>query len=360
MQNTNSKMSDRRIQRNTFFVLLISITVAFFWVMLPFAAALFWALVLAIIFSPINQRFLRRMPRRHNVAALLTMLLILFLVILPLTLITLSLVKEIGLVYQQVQSGELDFPAYFRQVVKAMPEWMSQLLARMDLLDLSTLTSRVGTGALQGSQQIATRVLGIGQNTLDFVVSFGLMLYVLFFLVRDGHALVGQVRRALPLEARYKSYLFEKFTTVIRATVKGNIAVAATQGALGGFMFAFLGIQGALLWGVVMAVLSLLPAVGAAIVWLPVSVYLLLTGSIIKGVSLIAFGVLVIGLVDNVLRPILVGKDTEIPDYVVLISTLGGIALFGLSGFVVGPVIAGLFISGWALYAQSPEAQDPR
>ncbi len=350
-------MSDRRIQRNTFLILLIAVSLAFGWVLLPFAGAIFWALVLAILFSPINQRCLRRVGGRRNLAAVLTLLVCLLLVILPLTLVTLSLVKEASAVYQQIQSGELDFLAYFKQMVAAMPQWLHGMLADMDLLDLSSLQQRVGAGALQGSQQIASRVLGIGQNTLEFLIGFGLMLYVFFFLLRDGPGLVEQVRRALPLEAGHKSYLFEKFTTVVRATVKGNIAVAAVQGALGGLMFAFLGIQGAVLWGVVMALLSLLPAVGAAIVWLPVALYLILTGFLIKGVLLLAFGVLVIGLVDNLLRPILVGKDTEMPDYLVLVSTLGGISLFGLSGFVVGPMIAALFISVWDLYSNAPRDQ---
>ena len=153
----------------------------------------------------------------------------------------------------------------------------------------------------------------------------------------------------------HKRHLFAKFTTVVRATVKGNIAVAAMQGALGGAIFSFLDIQGALLWGFVMAFLSLLPAVGAGLIWAPVAIYFLLTGSLWQGITLIAFGVLVIGLVDNVLRPILVGKDTQIPDYVVLISTLGGMVLFGLNGFVIGPVIAAIFIAAWDLFSAPNE-----
>jgi predicted PurR-regulated permease PerM len=131
--------------------------------------------------------------------------------------------------------------------------------------------------------------------------------------------------------------------------------VAAIQGTLGGVIFSFLGIQGALLWGFVMAFLSLLPAIGAALIWAPVAIYFLLTGAIWQGITLIAFGVLVIGMVDNVLRPILVGQDTRIPDYVVLISTLGGMVLFGLNGFVIGPVIAALFIAAWDLFSTTGE-----
>ncbi len=213
----------------------------------------------------------------------------------------------------------------------------------------------LSNGALQGSQLIATEALNMGQNTFHFIISFGIMLYLLFFLLRDGTILSTKIKQAIPLSMEYKRHLFSKFTTVVRATVKGNIAVAAIQGTLGGVMFSFLGIRGALLWGVVMAFLSLVPAVGAGLIWAPVAIYFLLTGALWQGITLVAFGVLVIGMVDNVLRPILVGKDTQLPDYVVLISTLGGMVVFGLNGFVIGPVIAALFISGWDLFSSSRE-----
>ncbi len=138
---------------------------------------------------------------------------------------------------------------------------------------------------------------------------------------------------------------------MIRATVKGNIAVAALQGALGGVAFWVLDVHAPVLWAVVMAFLSLLPAVGAGLIWLPLALYLLATGDIGAGLGLIAYGVLVIGLVDNLLRPLLVGKDIKMPDYLVLISTLGGMAVFGINGFVVGPLIAAMFIAVWDIVA---------
>ena len=183
------------------------------------------------------------------------------------------------------------------------------------------------------------------------------MLYLLFFLLLDGSALVMRIKDAVPLNAEVKRKLSAKFTTVIRATVKGNIVVALIQGALGGLILWVLGVHAPVLWGTLMAFLSLLPAVGAAMVWLPVAIYFLATGAIVQGVVLIAFGVLVIGLVDNILRPILVGKDTRMPDYVVLVSTLGGMALFGLNGFVIGPVIAAMFMAAWDLFARARQAQ---
>jgi predicted PurR-regulated permease PerM len=147
--------------------------------------------------------------------------------------------------------------------------------------------------------------------------------------------------------------LVGRFTTVIRATVKGTVVVAAVQGALGGLMFWLLGIQASLLWGAVMAILSLLPAVGAALIWVPTSLYLLATGGVWQGVALIAYGVFVISTVDNFLRPLLVGKDTRMPDYLVLVSTLGGLAVFGVNGLVIGPVIAAMFIVAWDLFRTS-------
>lgn len=215
------------------------------------------------------------------------------------------------------------------------------------------MLQQLSSAVTHGSQAIATQVLNIGQNTFDFMVSFVVMLYLLFFLLRDGVGLARRIRDAIPLATDHKRELFGKFATVIRATVKGNILVAMSQGALGGLIFAFLGIPGAVLWGVVMAVLSLLPAVGASLVWGPVALYFFSTGAIWQGTVLTAFGLLVIGLVDNILRPILVGKDTKMPDYLVLLSTLGGLAVFGLNGFVIGPVIAAMFMAVWGIFAPS-------
>ena len=179
------------------------------------------------------------------------------------------------------------------------------------------------------------------------------MLYLLFFLLRDEDALFKRIRDAIPLHAEQQAAFLLKFTTVIRATVKGDMLVALLQGTLGGLIFWFLGISAPLLWAVVMAFFSLVPAIGAGLIWIPVAVYLLATGAIWQGMVLIAFGALIIGLVDNFLRPILVGKDTKMPDYVVLISTLGGIATFGLNGFVIGPVIAAMFIAAWDIFSAS-------
>ncbi|WP_151636203.1 AI-2E family transporter [Noviherbaspirillum aerium] len=348
-------MNNPQLQQKTFYILLIAVSIAFVWILIPFYGAVFWAAVLSILFAPFYRRLLYAMKQRRNLAALATLALSLVIVFLPLTLITASFVREGSIIYERIRSGQLDFGAYFQQAINAMPSWMVGWLDRFGLGDISSLFERLSAAVAQGSQVIATQALSIGQNTFDFLVSFGVMLYLLFFLLRDGALLSARIKQAIPLSAEHKRSLLGKFTTVIRATVKGNIAVAATQGALGGLMFWFLGIQGPILWGTLMAFLSLLPAVGAALIWAPVAIFFLLTGAIWQGVTLIVFGVVVIGLVDNILRPLLVGKDTQMPDYVVLVSTLGGMGLFGLNGFVIGPVIAAMFIAVWDLFSSAKE-----
>jgi predicted PurR-regulated permease PerM len=347
----------RALEDKAFLFLIISVSLAFAWILWPFYGALLWGTVFAILFAPLNRRLSRTMRQRRSLAALATLTIILVMVILPLTLIIAALLEEAASVYKMIQAGEINFGRYFQQVYEALPSWAVSLLDRFNLKNIGAVQERLSAGLMKGSQFLAARAITVGQNTFNFVLSLFVMLYLLFFLLRDGDNLTRLIKDAVPLRREQQHQLFNKFTIVIRATVKGSIVVAVLQGALGGLIFWFLGINAPLLWGVLMAILSLLPAVGTALVWLPVAVYFLATGAIWQGLVLIAFGVLVIGLVDNVVRPILVGKDTKMPDYVVLISTLGGLAVFGINGFVVGPLIAAMFMATWDIFSASREAE---
>ena len=343
------------LENKAFVLVLVAVTLAFGWILWPFYGAVFWGVVMAILFSPLFRRLLKAMPERRTLAALATLLVFLVIVILPMTLITGMLVKEGNGLYLRIQSGELNFGKLFGQIVAVLPSWITNLLDRFGLGNLADLQNLIGTRLAAGSQAVATQALNIGQNAFDFVVSFFIMLYLMFFLLRDGASLTRRMRDAIPLDAVTKRKLFNKFTTVVRATVKGNVLMAFAQGVLGGLAFWFLDIHATVLWAVLMAFLSLLPAVGAALVWVPVAAYFLATGAVWEGVALTLWGVLVIGMVDNVLRPVLVGKDTKMPDYVVLISTLGGIGVFGLNGFVIGPVIAAMFMAVWDIFSNNME-----
>lgn len=334
-------------------VLLVAVSLAMAWILQPFYGPILWGSIIALLFAPLHHRLLRRLPQRRTMAALVTLLVVLVLVILPMGLITAALAREAAGFYQRLQSGEINPSQYFHGVFDALPAWVTAWLDRFGLADFSTLQARLTAALAQGSQFIATQALSIGQNTFAFIVDLFITLYLAFFLIRDGDRLARTLRHAIPLAPAHQKELLGKFAVVIRATVKGNLLVAALQGLLGGLAFWFLGINAALLWAVLMAFLSLLPAIGAALVWLPVALYFLVTGALWQGLALTAWGVLVIGLVDNLLRPLLVGKDTRMPDYVVLISTLGGMAVFGINGFVLGPAIAAMFIAVWHIHGST-------
>ena len=344
-------MKSTVLHHRVFLLLLCIVTAGFLLILWPCFGAVFWGVALAVLFAPLHQRLLARMPRKPTLAALATLALCLVIVILPLVLIGASLVREAAFIYENLSSGEINVGAYFQQIMSALPGWATHALDGLGLASVIDIQDKLSSVAVQASKVVATQAVGIGQNTLGFLVSFAVMLYLLFFLLRDGAQLARRIRYVFPLEPAHKTALASKFTTVVRATIKGNLAVAMAQGALGGLIFWLLGIQGPVLWAVVMAFLSLLPAVGAGLIWGPVALYFFATGDIVKGSILAAYGVLVIGLVDNVLRPLLVGKDTKMPDYLVLISTLGGMALFGLNGFVIGPLIAAMFIAVWDIFA---------
>lgn len=340
----------RDLDEKSFLLLLVAVSLAFAWILWPFSSAILWGTVLAVVFAPVYRRLMRSIGHRQNIAALATVAIILLIVILPLTVIGMLVFQEAAGVYAKIQTGEIDFGRILRQFSEAVPGWVAGLLDHFALTDLVGVQDRLSAGLARGSQFIAGQALNIGHNMFDFVVSLFVALYLLFFLLRDGDALIARLRDAIPLRGDQRRALFTRFAAVIRAIVKGTVVVAAVQGALGGLMFWFLGVQAALLWGVVMAILSLLPAIGAALIWVPVSFYLLATGAMWHGIALLVFGVLVISMVDNFLRPVLVGGDTRIPDYLVLLSTLGGIAIFGIDGLVIGPVIAAMFIVAWDLF----------
>ena len=331
-------------------VFLVLASLALGSILLPFYAAIMWGLILSLLFTPFHRWLLPRVGHRPTVSALCTLMLVLLIVILPLTLVMVLLAQEVAWLYQSLQSGAIDPALYFHRAFNRLPDWVGAILDRFGLVNFATLQRRLTAAVAQGSQFAATQVLTIGQNTFEFAVSLCIALYLAFFLIRDGDKTVRAIGRMIPLAPVHRQKLWHKFATVVRATVKGNLLVALIQGALGGLAFWFLGVSGALLWAVLMAAFSLLPAIGAALVWLPVALYFLGTGALWQGLALTAYGVLVIGLVDNLLRPVLVGKDTRMPDYVVMITTVGGMAVFGINGFVLGPLIAAMFMSVWHIF----------
>ena len=336
-----------RLERSTFFIMLIVVTLAFGWLMTPFASPIFWAIVFSLIFYPLQERLLHHLGDRKNLSAALTLLAGLIVAVIPILIFFFIISEDVKKLAMHIADNGIDINSYVEQASQHFPQ-LNHLLDKFGI-DESSLKKSAQNFIKKTDAAVAKNTMLFGQSTIIFFTQFGLMLYLAFFLLRDGKRIIAHMLHAFPLSSEYETKLSQKFYQVVQATVKGNIVIAILQGGLGGVFFWILGIPQVLIWTAAMIFTSLIPAIGCTILWGPVALYLLVSGDYIKGVSLIAYGVLVIGLVDNFVRPIIVGKDTKMPDYVILFSTLGGLSLFGVDGFVAGPLLAALFIVLWSI-----------
>ena len=348
----------RTSEDRSFLVWLAVITLAFGWLLWPFSGAVLWATLLAIIFAPFYRRCLEKLPGWRNLVALFTVIVVVVIVLIPVGVVIASLVDQGGELVQRFQNGEINLAHPLQLLKAALPDWTASMSDRLAAIDLTALKERLSSLLVPAGQQLAGHAINIGQLTLEFVASLLVMLYLLFFFLRDGDELNLRIRSALPLRPSHTAEILDAFTLAVRGTIKGIILVALIQGALGGVIFWMLGLTAPLLAGAVMALLSLLPVLGSALVWGPAALYLLLAGAVTKGIILLAFGTFVIGLADNFLRPILVGQSIQMPSYVVLLATLGGLAIFGANGFVIGPLVAAMFLTAWHIFVGSKEPQE--
>lgn len=337
-------MRAQSIENTFFYVLLALTTLAFLWLIRLYLEPLFWATVLAVIFEPLYRRWLGVTRDRPSLSAVLTLLTILIVVLLPIAFVGVSLTRESLLLYDRLTSGDLD-PVGLLQRIPIPERLLEQLDLRRD-----DIIQRVVGYAGTATQFIGSRLLSFGQNVLKFILALGIMFYVAFFFFRDGAKLTAKIVRMMPLGDARERQLLTNFANVARATIKGTLVVGVVQGTIGGVLFWIAGITAPIFWGSLMTVFSIVPAVGTVIVWLPAGLIMLLTGHVWQGIVVLAGGAVVISLVDNILRPILVGKDTKLPDALVLLTTLGGLAVFGISGIVAGPIIGAFFVAVWQMF----------
>ena len=329
--------------------LLIGVTLGLGLVVWPFLGSIFWSVVLAIVFAPLHDVLLLRLGQRKTAAALSTLALAVAGVGIPATIVATLVVRQGTALYAAIASGRLDVGGSLQQAAATLPRWVLTALDSLGLGDLAAVQAKLVDSAGAASRFAATHLLRLGVNSFSFALSIAVMLYLLFFMLRDGRALAQRIDAAVPLPPRDKRMLRVSFVNVIRATIKGGIVMAAIQGGLGGLVLGGLGIAAPVLWGVVFGLLSILPAVGAGVLWVPIALYFVITGAFLKAILLTLFGSVALTVIDNVVRPILVGRQTHLPGYLVLVSTLGGVAVFGLNGVVVGPAAAAMFIAAWDL-----------
>ncbi|WP_229839478.1 AI-2E family transporter [Sphingomonas glacialis] len=331
---------------------MTAISVGLVLVVSSFLGALLWSALAAILFQPLYQRLLGYWPGRRNRAALVALLIITVAIVLPSLIVSSMVVDQAAGVYTQIRSGQINIASYFEKIHDALPIRLQQMLDSAGFGSFERAQTQVVEAVSNSASLLAGRALSIGANAAAFLLAFGVGLYVTFFLLRDGERLGPAIVRGLPLEQSVATRIADQFVSVARATIKGSVVVALVQGALGAATFWIVGLPAALLWGVLMAIAALLPAIGPTIIWAPVAVYLLATSAYWQAGVVVASGMLVIGLADNILRPMLVGRDTGIPDWLVLVTTLGGVELVGLSGIVVGPIAGALFITGWSILTE--------
>ena len=342
-----SRTAQEIVRRSLFWLIVGGLTVWFFNLVQSLLMPVFWAVVLAIVFAPLRRWLSARLPHREALVATITTIIIMLSVILPLTLVGIAVANQVSQLYARFSSGELDPNIVIDYVETQMP--IARDFAAQYNIDFEQARQNVTAGVATLGQRLLNMFLGMGQNFLGIAAEFFLMLYFLWFFIKDGRDIVLNISRTFPLSRRDERVIIDRFAIVSRATLKGTSIVALAQGTLGGILFWAVGIDGAIFWGVVMTLLSLLPIGGAALVWAPAAIILAIQGDWTRAIIIAAVGSLAIGLIDNLLRPLLVSRDTKMPDYLVLIATLGGIGSFGLAGFVVGPVVAALFLTIWEL-----------
>ncbi|WP_440957140.1 AI-2E family transporter [Oceanicaulis sp. LC35] len=351
--NISALMSDRQALQRVFIVLLaLGVSIVFIWMIRGFLSPLFMAAVFAMFLHPV-QRLLKPVTfGSPSAAAGVVLVLAIVVVLIPLTAILAIVADQAVQVTGTVAPWVQDQIRLIREGgIEALPEWLPfrESLApyQQDITNQAAqFASNAGGWLVDGLRKATSGTFGA---FLDLVV----MLFALFFFLTRGPQLASHGLQLMPMPREDRELLVERAMSTIRATVKGTFVIAIIQGSLTGVALAMAGVPGALFWATVTTVLSVIPGIGPPLVWGPAGIWLIASGNYVAGGLLIAWGALVVGLIDNLLRPRLVGQDAKLPDLMILISTLGGLTLFGAVGIIVGPMIAALFSSIWYLYAQS-------
>lgn len=347
---TDSHFDPKKFQALFLLMLVIAISLIFFQMVRGFLMAVFIAGIFAGMLYPTYGRIARGLGGRKSLAAGLTVLIFLIVLVIPLSFF-------FGIVRTEAED-----------VIRLGADWIEQRVTHPDEIDqwigglpfadalapykddilakLAEIAAGIGTF-------VASHLAQAARGTVMFFFMLFILLYSMFFFLKDGRKLLEKIIYYTPLDSEDERRMIGKFISVTRATLKGTLVIGIVQGGLAGIAFEVVGIPGAAFWGTVMAVLSVVPALGTGLVWVPAAIWLAATGHMGPAIGLTIWCAAVVGTVDNFLRPWLVGRDTEMPDLLILLSTLGGLTLFGAIGVVVGPIVAALFVTVWEIYGET-------
>lgn len=340
-------MSDTQFRKAFLVFLVVSLTIGLLIVLQDFLMTIVVGAVMAGLLYPLYSRLCRWFGGNRGAAAGVTLLLAFVLFVGPLFGIVSLVVSQAASITENIRpvvERSINEPTYLDRLLRQLPGYEYVAPYRQQILTTAgDVVSSIGR-FLMTSLQSTTR------GTVTFLFHFFIVLYSVFFLLLDGPGMLRSMLDHLPLHANEKELLTNRFMSVTRATIRGTIIIGILQGSMAGLAFWVFGIPNAAFWTVVMVVMSILPVIGGAIVWVPAAIILFATGAVAKAIGLTIFCALIVGSVDNLLRPRLVGRDTRMHDLVILFSTLGGLAVFGPLGFIIGPVLAGLFVTGWQIF----------
>lgn len=340
-------MDFSKIRNYLFLGLLAVVTVLFLYIIKPFAYPIFWAAILAVLFYPLYKK-LNKKIKHPNLSALISLSLVTVIIILPLSVLGLLLTKEVVVIYNSASGG-----GQLNQLLHGAVETIKHnpYTAQFNVNE-AFWTQKFAETSQAVIDYLFNFFTNLTQNSLTFAGLFVIMLYTLFFFFRDGQKILKKLMYLCPLGDKYEVMLYEKFTTAVTAVIKGLIIIGGVQATLGGVLFWTVGINGAIIWAIIMWLASLVPGFGVGLVWFPAGIVMLISGNIWQGITILLVGLLVISTIDNFIRPLIVGKDLRMPATLILFSTLGGIALFGISGFMLGPIVVALFMSFWEMYEE--------
>ena len=334
------------------FVVILAITVSalFLAVIWPFLKPLLFGALLAGLCHPLYRWITRLLRGRRSLGAIITLLILFIVVAGPFS-------AFLGVVVQQALAVSNQAIPWVQQHFGAAStfnahDWLVQRFPALadHVPSQEQLVETVGAAAKSIGGFLVTVASRMTATTAVFLLNLFVMVYAMFFFLKDGEKILEKIFYYLPLRDEDEALMLQRFASITRATVKGTLVIGIIQGALAGFAFWVAGIDGAAFWGTIMAILSIVPGIGAALIWVPAVIYLIVTGQLLAGLLLFAWCAAVVGTIDNILRPILVGKDAKMPDLLILVGTLGGLFLFGPIGFIVGPIVCGLFLTVWEIY----------
>jgi predicted PurR-regulated permease PerM len=356
----DAEVAQESFRRRALLLLVVAVSIAFLLLIRPFWTTLLIASITAGLVSPLYRRLEALLKGRSTLAAGLSVLAVVLLVIGPFGTV-------LGLVVAQaIEVSESVRPWLGRQIQE--PDALQGLWTRAQgwiaalpfgdrlipvLPEASEVISKIGEIVSSVGTILVNGLASFTRGTANFVLQLFVFLYSLFFLLLGGREILDRVLYYLPLTSADENELVDRFISVTRATLKGSLVIGLMQGGLAGIAFEVAGIRGAAFWGTVMVVLSVIPGVGAALIWVPAVIWLFVQGATGAAIGLGIWCAVVVGTIDNFLRPRLVGRDAKMSDLMILLSTLGGLGLFGPLGFVLGPVVAALFVTIWELYGHA-------